>query len=197
MPKSLSKAEAAAARLKAKQIYGSKKMVSASVSSTNRVTERALRDFENEMKLRIVRYSTRAAAAVVRFASIANLEQGSAPRGPGEGMFPGNSMETGTFEKKSQEQQFRRETQPSMVDKVWIKPKVYNNGEVYLCMVGPRRPWGSQAWILEWGGVIQLWGTSRYYYLRPRPFLEPAAASTIGQQKRAYVNKHKQMWRAR
>ena len=79
-----------------------------------------------------------------------------------------------------------------MVDKVGIKPKSLKNG--YLHMVGPRRPWGNQAWILEWGGVIELWGTGTYYHLRPRPFMEPAGKNTKKQQGREYVQKMKQEW---
>jgi hypothetical protein len=155
---------------------------------------RALSLFEDDMKLRTIRLSTYAASIVVREAAKVFLQEGSALRAPNTGAFPGNSMETGTFEKKSAEQQHARELRASMVDRVGIKRKSYRGGEIYLCMTGPLRPWGSQSWILENGGVIQLWGTSKYYLLRPRPFLEPAGAGTRNQQRTAYLNKHRQIW---
>lgn len=197
MSRVLNQAQAEAQRLKTKGAWQSSLdagYMSADVKSTNKTSERALELFENDMKLRVVRLSTYAAAIVVRETAKTLLELGTQMRGPDEGAFPGNSMETGTFEKKSARQQFHRETQPSMVDKVEIKRKTYRNGEVHLCMVGPSRPWGAQAWILEWGGTIQLWGTSKFYHLRPRPFMEQAGPGTVQAQERAYIRKHRELW---
>lgn len=153
---------------------------------------RLLQKFPDEMQTNIVRKCGRAAAIVVRETANTMLDIGGAPRGPDAGAFPGNSMETGTFYKKSEWQQDARAGRKSMVDKVGIKEKRINNG--YLHMVGPRRPWGNQAWILEWGGVIELWGTGMYYHLRPRPFMMPAGNNTKGVQKKEYLEKMKQEW---
>lgn len=153
---------------------------------------RLLQMFPFEMQKNIVRKCGRAAAIVVREVANTMLDMGSAPHGPDQGKYPGNSMMTGTFDKKSYEQQEARSGRPSMVDKVGIKEKMIRKG--YLHMVGPRRPWGNQAWILEWGGVINLWGTGRYYHLRPRPFMGPAGNNTKGIQKRQYLEKMKQEW---
>ncbi len=196
MPGPFDLAEAEARRLRNQRAYAAhKEHMAVNVKSTNKTAEKALELFEDHMKLRVIRLSTYAAAIVVRQTATTLLEIGSAPHGPDQSALPGDSMETGTFEKKSPEQQYRRETQPSMVKKVQIKRKQYRNGEIYLAMVGPSRPWGSHAWILEWGGVIQLWGTSKYYQLRPRPFMEPAGPGTEVEQRRAYVRKHRELWR--
>ncbi len=151
-----------------------------------------LQRFPFEMQKSVIRKSGRAAAIIVRETANSMLDIASAPHGPDEGQWPGNSMETGTFYKKSYEQQNARASGKSMVDKVGIKEKGFPNG--YLHMVGPRRPWGNQAWILEWGGVIQLWGSDRYYHLIPRPFMQPAGQNTRAQQGKAYVAKMKEEW---
>lgn len=153
---------------------------------------KVLQRFPFEMQRMVIRKAGRAAAIVVRETANTMLELSSSPRGPDEGKFPGNSIETKTFERKSKEQQDARMGRPSMVDKVGIKPMALRNG--YLHMVGPRRPWGNQAWILEWGGVIELWGTGTYYHLRPRPFMEPAGQNTVRQQGKEYVDKMKTEW---
>ncbi len=153
---------------------------------------RLLQRFPFEMQYNIIRKCGRAAAIVVRETANTILDLASSPHGPNQGAIPGNSMETGTFHKKSYEQQEARAGRKSMVDKVGIKPKKIKSG--YLHMIGPRRPWGNQAWILEWGGVIQLWGTDRYYHLRPRPFMAPAGNNTKQQQGKEYLTKMKQEW---
>ena len=197
MSRVLNQAEAEAQRLATRSAYENHLAggyMGVDIKSTNKTSEKALELFEDDMKLRVVRLSTYAAAIVVRETAKTLLELGNQFRGPDEGAFPGNSMETGTFEKKSAVQQYRRETQPSMVKKVGIRRKTYRGGEVHLCMVGPQRPWGNQAWILEWGGTIQLWGTSKFYHLRPRPFMEPAGPGTANEQRKAYVRKHRELW---
>lgn len=153
---------------------------------------RLLQRFPFEMQKSIVRKCGRAAAIVVRETANSMLYLGSAQHGPDEGQYPGNSIDTGTFYRKSLTQQDERAGRASMVDKVGIKEKSYNNK--HLHMVGPRRPWGNQAWILEWGGVIELWGTGTYYHLMPRPFMEPAGNNTKQQQSRSYVDKMKLEW---
>jgi len=151
-----------------------------------------LQRFPFEMQNSVAKKSGRAAAIIVRETANTMLYLGSSPHGPDEGAYPGNSMMTGTFHKKSQEQQEARAGRASMVDKVGIKPKSIKNG--YLHMVGPRRPWGNQAHILEFGGVIELWGTGKFYFLKPRPFMEPAGRNTTSEQERAYINKMKNEW---
>ena len=153
---------------------------------------RLLQRFPFEMQLNIIRKCGRAAAIVVRETANTMLDISSSARGPDEGIWPGNSKMTRTFDKKSHEQQDARNGRPSMVDKVGIKPKGFKNG--YLHMIGPRRPWGNQAWILEWGGVINLWGSDLYYHLRPRPFMAPAGNNTKAEQGKAYVGKMKEEW---
>jgi len=153
---------------------------------------KVLEKFPNEMKYEIVRKAGRAAAIVVRETANTMLHIDSAPRLPDQGQYPGNSKDTRTFEKKSQEQQSAREGRPSMTDKVGIKPQATQNG--YLHMIGPRHPWGSHAWILEWGGVIQLWGSDRYYHLVPRPFMDPAGNNTKREQSRQFIKKMQIEW---
>ena len=153
---------------------------------------RVLERFPDEMKYEIVRKAGRAAAIVVRETANTMLEIDSAPRGPDQGQYPGNSKDTRTFYKKSHEQQSARDGRPSMVDKVGIKGKGYDQG--YLHMIGPRHPWGSHAWILEWGGVIQLWGSDRYYHLVPRPFMDPAGNNTKREQSKEFIRKMKLEW---
>ena len=153
---------------------------------------KALQQFPFEMQNSIIKKSGRAAAIIVRETANTMLDLGSSPHGPDEGAYPGNSMMTGTFDKKSYEQQEARAGRASMVDKVGIKPMSIKNG--YLHMIGPRRPWGNQAHILEFGGVIELWGTGLYYNLKPRPFMEPAGSNTRGEQQSAYLEKTKDEW---
>ena len=153
---------------------------------------RILERFPHEMKTKVVRSTGRAAAIGVRTAARALVEAGSFPREAGEGRFPGNSMETETYWKKSRKQQDRRAGEPSLVGKISIKEQRINNG--YLHMTGPERPWGNFAEVLEYGGVINLWGKDRFYKLRPRPFMEPAGPGTQWAQKQAYLKKMKQEW---
>lgn len=194
----IGQAEAKAIREKNKKAFASYKASSGRFVSTEVHKDsfdeglKLLQRFPFEMQKSIVRKCGRAAAIVVRETANSMLDIGSAPHGPDQGQWPGNSKETGTFYRKSQEQQDARDGRPSMVDKVGIKEKGYTNR--HLHMVGPRRPWGNQAWILEWGGVIELWGTGTYYHLMPRPFMEPAGNNTKQQQGREYVNKMKLEW---
>lgn len=192
----LNAAEAAAQRIKNKADYQARgNRAGIKVSNSNVATERALRLLPIALRENAIKLSTYAAGMIVRDEAKVMLKSSSRPREADQGIFPGNSMETETFYKKSDEQQAARRTRKSMAVKVGIKPKQFDNGEVYLAMVGPVRPEGSQAWILEFGGVIELWGTGRYYRLRPRPFMEPAGNGTVRQQQAAYISRTKRLWR--
>lgn len=157
-------------------------------------TDDILKQIPLRMRGTVVKKATRAAAIISRNQMTRILKDASAPHGPDEGMFPGDSKETGTYRKKSRQQRAARDMRISMVKSVRIKAKQYNQGRVYLMMVGPRRPEGNQAHILEFGGVIQLWGTDLQYRLKPRPFMEPAIAISMPAQKTAYVSKTKAEW---
>ena len=192
----LNEAEAAAQRIKNKADYKARgNRAGVQVSNSNKATEKALRLLPIALRENAIKLSTYAAGMIVRDEAVIMLQASSYRRGPDQGIYPGDSMETETFYKKSSKQQAKRMARKSMVKKIGIKPKQYDSGAVYLAMVGPRRPEGSAAWILEWGGVIELWGTGRYYRLKPRPFMQPAGNGTVRQQQAAYINRTKRLWR--
>ena len=161
-------------------------------SSSMKMAMDVLDKFPREMHYEVVRKAGRAAAIVVRETANTMLAIDSAPRGPNQGQYPGDSKETGTYEHKSIEQRGERDGRASMVDKVGIKPKATDRG--YLHMIGPRRPWGNQAWVLEFGGVIQLWGRDQFYHLMPRPFMEHAGENTKAVQSSEFIKKMKEEW---
>ena len=157
--------------------------------------EHILKQLPISMRDKVIVKATRAAAIIVRKQAQRFLLDGSVPHGPDEGVFPGDSKKTGTYEKKSKQQKAARDMRKSMAKSMAIKPKKYNNGNVVLMMVGPKRPEGNQSHILEFGGVIQLWGTDLQYRLKPRPFLEPAGQITVPAQRSAYFAKTKAEWK--
>ena len=80
-----------------------------------------------------------------------------------------------------------------MYDSAGVKVKTYDNQRVILGMTGFRDRKGSQAWILEHGGTIKLWG-GKTYRLPARPFMRPAAARSLPAQKKAMEDKMKKEW---
>lgn len=165
------------------------------ITSSEKAAMDSLKKLPISMRDRAIKLSNYAAASVVRKQANLYLKAGSQERGPDQGQFPGDSTKTGTFDKKSNAEKAKRMARKSMVKRVWIKPKQWDSGATIVHMVGPRRPEGSQAWILEWGGVIQLWGSDRYYHLTPRPFMEPAGNGTVRKQQAAYIKRTRKLWR--
>lgn len=167
------------------------------VSSNIEFTEKVLRQLPIQIREQSLRKAHQAAARVVEKQTRLLLKQ-SGRREAGQGTFPANSKKTGTYDKKSKPQKAARDLRKSLVQSIRQKtlPKK-GTGTArlgLLTMVGPKRPEGSAAFILEYGGVIRLWGSDRFYRLKPRPFLGPAGKTTKWQQHNAYVAVMKEQW---
>ena len=165
------------------------------IASNVEFTQRILAQLPLDMRERALRKANREAGKVAEKAVRDVLKSGGR-REAGQGTFPANSKKTGTYKKKSKEQQAARDLRKSLVQSIRQKtvPKRSTGTGALLTMVGPKRPEGSAAWILEFGGVIQLWGTGVFYRLKPRPFLGPATSATRTLQKNAYMRVMKEFW---
>lgn len=124
-----------------------------------------------ELRNNAIRNATRAAARVVK-----KEAQQTAPR----------SSLTGTRDKLSRKQQAKRilhgETTDNLARSITIKTKTYD--EVVLTMVGPRLPEGWYGYWVEYGHNAVFWGKDSGRRIEPKPFLRPAADSTLYMQKR-------------
>lgn len=167
------------------------------ISSDLGFTSNILTHLPLDMRARAAYDANIAAARVVRKQAALLLKQ-AGPRAPGTGMFPGNSKRTKTYEKMSKKQQAKRDSRKSMAARIITKslPKRRGSSPHILTMVGPRRDDGrmDQGWILEYGGVIRLWGSDRYYRLKPRPFMGPAGKATTTLQMNAYKATMRKWW---
>ena len=105
----------------------------------------------------------------------------------------GRSSKTGTWKKWSSKASRRMFRRWDMHKGAGTKIRTYDHGRVILGMAGFRARSGSQAWILEHGGNIKLWG-GKQYRLKKRPFLKVAGKRSLPAQKRAIRDKLKKEW---
>lgn len=182
----VSKAQGATKRVE------SKNAVKTGVVATKE-TDEFLAKFPIEMREKILKQSVRAASRVVATEARSELRM-AGPIGDGaKNPTVGRSKVTGTQDKWSAKMAYRKNRRWDMHDAMGVKVKQYRNGQIILGMTGVRNRMGSQAWILEHGGTIKLWGKGTYR-LPPRPFMRPAASNTMQKQRAAMEGKMKKEW---
>ena len=199
----LNRLEATARRVKmqlaAKQ-RGHKGAVNVKMNSNFREIEAAMPWIAASQRKAVMRPAVYAAAIVVREECKRRLAA-AGPHGPNEGEI-GKSSVTGTRDHQSKKIRDRRSGWDidSMTEAIRIKR--WQKDTIVGTITGPggkvseesTGEIGAFSHVLEYGGVIQLWGSERFYELKPRPFLEPSAAATMQQQRAALLKRFKEKW---
>lgn len=200
----LNRLEATARRIRmqmaSKQFRGHGKAVDVRMNSNIPEIEAAMPWIAESQRKAVMRPAVYAAAIVVRNECKRKLAE-AGPHGPNEGEI-GHSLTTGTRYHQSKAVKARREGWDIESMTKAIRIKRWQKGTVVGAITGPGGKVSSESTgeigafshILEYGGVIQLWGKEQFYELKPRPFLEPSAASTLTQQRQALVTRFREKW---
>ena len=113
------------------------------------------------MREKILKQSVRAASRTVVTQMRRNLNRAGESGRPNATV--GRSKKTGTYKKGNNAVAARRNGRKwDMYQSAGVKLVGLNHGRVILGMSGFRNRMGSQAWILEHGGNIKLWGGKTY-----------------------------------
>ena len=119
----------------------------------------------------------------------ANKEAGRLVRNEMRSRAP-QSKKTGTASKLSRAKKERADARRFNLSKsIWSKTKIY--GTTVLTMVGPRRPDGNHAHLIEFGHQAVYWGRQSSDFVEPRPFMRESIDATRGQQRAAIIKKMK------
>ena len=156
-------------------------------------TDTLLGKFPIEMREKVLKQAVRAASRQVANKTKKELNKTGPKTGGKPNPTIGRSIKTGTAKKWSRKVLMKRAGNKwDMYQATGVKVKAYRNS--VLGMTGFRNRMGSQAWILEHGATIKLWGKGSYR-LRGRSFLGKAGRDTLPKQRAAMINKIRTQWK--
>jgi phage gpG-like protein len=166
---------------RAKRLSGKRVGVSVEMSGL----DDAISKISKRMPVTILQKGIRSAAKILQREIKANLNSHRSSR-------------TGSSKKWSSVVREKRAGRTTdLRDSIGYKVKLYRSGnsERVAAFVGPRRPFGNHANLVEYGSLVKLWGSDRTVRIPPRPFMRPAADSTKKQQRDAIIDTVRREWK--
>ena len=160
-------------------------------------TEKFFRKLPVLIRARVCRPAVRAAGTIVRKEVRRNLKKTGARSYNALGAVSpdnqpiGRSRVTGTYSKWSASVRAKRKNNEEMVNLIRSRNWTAASGAIVGNTTGPLWRQAAQGHILEFGGVINLWGgankVKKTARLPPRPFLRAAGDTTLPKQKAAII----------